>query len=219
MSEVFTDVIFPECLSYGSVFQPTYSVDKVAVASGAESRRTKQAYVKYRYEISLENQNADEIAEVLNIFHVCNGSLSAFMFKDLVDNTSAITATSISAETIDGNDQPQGTYDGNITYYPLLKTYTYASRTQLRRIRFPDVPTLLINVNGTPNVDWAWDTTEQAFYWPSNNPTNGDVITAGYNFLVPVRFDTESLGIEPVHGLYDSLIGSLTNIDLVEVFE
>lgn len=219
---VYTDIIFPECLTYGSESRPTYDTLKVEVASGAEQRFTRQLYPKYLYKINIENMPADEMQEILNIFHVTRGDLHAFMFKDFSDNTSANTAASISGSTIDGDDQPLGEtgfYDNTITHYNLYKTYSAGAQTVARRIRHPIVASLIVHVDGAPNGNWAWDTALQQVHWPVTPPTNGQAISAGFEFYVPVRFDIGEMGVEPTAGLAESMFANLNDIRLLEVFE
>lgn len=219
---VYTDIIFPACLSYGSEARYTYDTLKVEVSSGAEQRFTRQLYPKSLYRINIENMPADELQEIINIYHVCRGDLHSFMFTDFADNTSSNTAASISGTTIAGDDQPLGEtgfYDDTITYYNLYKTYSYASRTVTRRIRYPVLASLIVWSNGALDANAVWDATQQAVWWPSNPPTNGQTITAGFEYYVPVRFDVGEMGVEPTAGLAEALVANLNDIRLLEVFE
>jgi uncharacterized protein (TIGR02217 family) len=219
---VYSDIIFPECLSYGSEARPTYDTIKTEVASGDEQRFTRQLYVKNLYRINIQNMPAPEMQEIINIFHVCRGSLHSFMFKDFTDSTSKNYAGSVSGETISGLDQAlgeDGLFASGTTYYNLYKRYTYASRSVKRRIRYPVTGSLIVFVNGVLNTAWAWDATEQAVHWPSGAPADGATITAGFEFYVPVRFDEDAMGIEPTNGLFESQVANLNDIRLVEVFE
>jgi uncharacterized protein (TIGR02217 family) len=221
---VYTDIIFPACLSYGSEARYTYDTLKVEVSSGAEQRFTRQLYPKSLYRINIENMPANELQEIVNIYHVVRGDLHSFMFKDFADNTSSNTAASISGTTIAGDDQPLGEtgfYIDGTTKYNLYKTYSYASRTVARRIRYPVVASLIVNVNGSahPGADWQWDATTQQVEFLNTQPTNGQAISAGFEYYVPVRFDVGEMGVEPTAGLAEAQIANLNDIRLLEVFE
>lgn len=219
---VYTDIVFPVCLSYGSEARPTYDTLKVEVSSGAEQRFTRQLYPKFLYRINILNMPAPELQEIINIFHAVRGDLHGFMFKDFSDNTSSNTADSVSGATITGTDQPlgeDGLYASGTEFYNLYKTYSAGSVTVRRRIRYPIADTLMVYVNGVENANWAWDADEQAVHWPSDAPSDGAVISAGYEFYVPVRFDVGEMGIEPTYGLAESMVANLNDIRLLEIFE
>ena len=208
---VFTDVIFPVCISYGSEFRPTYETLKTEVLSGAEQRMTRQENVKMLYKINVQNMPAEELREIINIFHVVSGDLYGFLFVDPTDHTSANTERSISDSLITGIDQYQGAATGEPMM--LFKNYIYASRVKRRRIRYPKLDTLMIYANGAP-VDFAWDEATQTF-----TTSGSGTISAGYEYYVPVRFDVGEMGIEPTHGMDEALVANLNDIKLLELFE
>lgn len=215
---VFTDVFFPECLSYGSEFKPTYETLKVDMLSGAEQRSSRTPYVKNKYSIDIQYMRTDEIKDVLSIFHVCSGDLHGFLFKDPTDFASRVGDTWVSEDAITMLDQPLGIYDAGTTFYELTKRYAIASRSKLRRIRYPDTSTLVVAANGTLVADATWDAAEQAVTFPTP-PAADAVLTAGFRFWVPVRFDKGEFPLEPAAGYGETIVGSLRSISLVEIFE
>lgn len=78
---IFTDVIFPPCITYGSTGVPKYLTDKAEVLSGNEQRETRYQYPRHEYAINMENLPANEAAEVLNIWHICSGDFAGFLFS------------------------------------------------------------------------------------------------------------------------------------------
>src|SRR6056297_782685 len=131
---IYTDIIFPECISDGSTGLPRYLTDKVEVYSGAEQRQTRWDYPKHEYSIVLENLPADEVAEIMNIWHVCSGDQAAFLFMDPLDNTSLSNANTIAGTVVTPTDQVIGDADGSSGEYMLFKVYEQASRSKSRRI-------------------------------------------------------------------------------------
>ena len=72
---------------------------------------------------------------------------------------------------------------------------------------------MLIAVGGTPVAEgWTVDTTNGQVTF-SSAPADGAAITAGFQFDVPVRFDTDKLAIN----LTNFAAGEVPAIPLVEI--
>lgn len=215
---VFSDVVFPVCISYGSEFRATYDTIKTEVLSGAEQRVTRQEYVRNVYKINTQNMPAEELAQIVNIFHVCAGDLYGFLFLDPTDHTSANNEQSHSGSVITPYDQPvlQDPYSGE---WHLFKIYRHASRVRRRRIRRPILKTMTVKNDGN-DIAWRWGFGKQAVIIEEAgfDPATAR-LTAGFEYYVPVRFDTGELGIEPTAGLNESLLSDINDLKLIEIFE
>lgn len=168
---IYYDVIFPECISYGSTGVPRYQTEKAEVLSGSEQRNTRWSYPKHEYSINMENLPADELSSVLNIWHVVRGDYAGFLFMDPQDHTSSNTANALSGTTVDDEDQLVAAAIGGQLTYPLYKEYQVGSRIVQRRIKYPKDGTIVVAVDGYSTTQWAydydnclltWDTTEGA---------------------------------------------------------
>lgn len=154
---IYSDIIFPECISYGSTGVPRYLTDKAEVLSGNEQRQTRYEYPRHEYSINMENVPAPEIAEIMNIWHVVSGDYAGFLFLDPLDHTSGNTETNFSATEVTPTDQEIASASGDITEYPLYKFYEKGSRRKRRRIKYPKVDTMRVAVNGVETTRWEWD--------------------------------------------------------------
>lgn len=153
---IYTDIFFPECISYGSTGSPIYMTDKTEVASGAESRNSRWDYPKHEYSILLEEIPAEEISKIVNIWHVCAGSHAGFLFLDPSDHTSSNTTASVTGSEVSPTDQRIGTALGITTSYPLYKHYQEASRTRKRRIAYPQDGSLRVAIDGFECFNWSY---------------------------------------------------------------
>ena len=152
---VYYDIIFPECISYGSTGVPRYLTDKAEVLSGDEQRNSRYRYPRHEYSINMENLPQAEIAEVMNLWHIVKGDMNAFLFLDPLDHTSGNTETNLSPTEVTPLDQIcEEIAPGE---FHLLKTYTKGARQQSRRIKYPKEATLRVAVDGTEAFNWTYN--------------------------------------------------------------
>jgi uncharacterized protein (TIGR02217 family) len=110
-------------------------------------------------------------------------------------------------------DQIIGTGNGSTTTFALTKTYASGAQSWARAIIKPVAGTVTVSLNGVAQSSgWSVDTTTGivTFAVP---PVAGAVIRAGYEFDVPVRFDTDELPVT----LDIERTGSIPSIPLIEV--
>lgn len=153
---IYTDLIFPECVTYGTTSSPVYLTDKIEVSSGAEQRQQRWEYPRHEYNVSMENMNAADISEVMNLWHVCSGPGIGFLFLDPMDHTSKNDTTVFSGSGISATDQPLILKEGSENEYELYKVYQKGSRTKRRRILYPKIDTLQVASNGTIITNWSY---------------------------------------------------------------
>jgi uncharacterized protein (TIGR02217 family) len=154
---IYQEVIFPECISYGSTGVPEYKTERIEVESGSEQRNSRQEYPRHKYNIVMENLPADETKTVMDIWHVCSGTAAGFMFLDPLDHTSNNAGDALAGTDITVEDQYCTTIVGTQTEFELFKYYTYGIRTKRRRIKYPKLETLLIGVDGEITYNWEYD--------------------------------------------------------------
>lgn len=110
-----------------------------------------------------------------------------------------------------------GTGDGAETEFQLIKTYGETFAPYVREILKPVDGTLVVAVDGTPqteDVDYTADYTSGVVTFESGSvPGMSDEITAGFEFDVPVRFDSDQLSIN----LDNFSAGQIPNIAIVEI--
>jgi len=116
----------------------------------------------------------------------------------------------IAAEPAPG-DQQIGTGDGETTSFQLTKTYESGGAVSARVISKPVAGSVLAAVDGA-GAGFTVDETSGlvAFDAP---PAAGAIVTAGFTFDTPVRFDTDQLRIN----LAAFKAGDIPSIPLIEV--
>ena len=81
-------------------------------------------------------------------------------------------------------------------------------------IRKPVAGSVLVAVGGAPEANVSVDTTTGRVTFAAGHvPAAGAVVTAGFEFDVPVRFDTDYLEIDLSH--FEA--GQIPNIPIVEI--
>ena len=87
------------------------------------------------------------------------------------------------------------------------------SQSWVRNIAKPVAGSVAVALNGTPQASgWSVDTTTGVISF-TIAPGSGVAITAGFEFDVPVRFDTDALDVT----LDLERLGSITSIPLLEI--
>ncbi len=207
----FHDIRFPAAVSFASSGGPERRTEIVTLASGAEERNTPWAHARRRYDAGLGIRTLDDLHAVLAFFEARRGQLYGFRWKDFADYRSGPPSAPVTM-----NDQIIGTGDGSTTVFALSKTYEAGAHAYTRPITKPVQGTVQLAVDGIAQqegVDFILDTALGTVTFPGAPPANGAVISAGFEFDVPVRFDTPFLNIT----LDGFNAGAVPAIPIVEV--
>ncbi len=204
----FHEVRFPDAISRGARGGPERRTQIVELASGAEERNASWANSRRRYDVAYGIRRADDLAAVVAFFEARNGRLHGFRFKDWADFKS-----SLPSQTPGPTDQPIGTGNGAATLFQLTKRYASGAQTWTRAITKPVSGTVTIALNGTPQGSGWSVSTATGLITFTTAPAAGVAITAGFEFDVSVRFDTDALDVT----LDLERLGSITSIPLVEI--
>jgi len=204
----FHEVRFPDNISRGAVGGPMRKTRLVELESGDEERNAIWADSRRKYNAAYGIRKIDELAAVTAFFEARGGRLYGFRWKDWADYKSCLP-TGVPAS----GDQQIGTGDGVKTDFQLVKVYASAPATYVRTIKKPVTGSVMVAVGGVDQPSgWTVDTTTGIVSFAAA-PASGLAITAGFQFDVPVRFDTDYL---PVTQKIERL-GSITSIPLIEV--
>lgn len=208
MVEGFHDIRFPTNISLGSRGGPERRTQIVSLTSGHERRVAQWAASRRRYNAGYGIRCGADIDAVIAFFEAREGRRYAFRWRDPFDFQSAPTGTGVSM-----TDQPLGVGDGTTTTFALHKTYASGGISHDRPITLPVAGTVLVAQDGAavlpPAISIDHGTGLVAFAIP---PAQGAVLTAGFAFDVPVRFDTDVLEVSLEPGG-----GTIPQIPLVEV--
>jgi len=204
----FHEVRFPTAIAFGATGGPERKTDIVSLASGYEERNSRWANSRRSYNAGYGVRSLDDIHAVIAFFEERRGRLYGFRWKDRADFQSCAPGASAAA-----TDQAIGTGDGATLTFQLAKTYGGSDAPWTRTIAKPVAGTVLVAVAGAPLASgWSVDTTTGQVTFTSA-PANGATITAGFQFDVPVRFDTDKLEIN----LTNFAAGEVPAIPLVEI--
>ena len=204
----FHEVRFPDNVSRGARGGPERRTQIVELASGDEERNASWANSRRRYDVAYGIRRADDLAAVVAFFEARNGRLFGFRFKDWADYKS-----SLPSQAITPTDQQIGTGTGALKTFQLSKRYTSGAQTWVRTIAKPVSGTTRIALGTVEQLSgWTLDATTGVVAF-TTAPGSGVVIRAGFEFDVPVRFDSDSLDVT----LDVERLGSITSIPLVEI--
>lgn len=204
----FHETRFPDNISRGARGGPERRTQIVELASGDEERNASWADSRRRYDVAYGIRKADDLAAVIAFFEARGGRLYGFRFKDWSDYKSALPSVAISC-----TDQSLGTGTGAATQFQLVKRYTSGAQTWTRTITKPVAGTVLVALNGVAQPSgWTVNTTTGIITF-TVAPGIGIAVTAGFEFDVPVRFDSEAMDVT----LDFERLGSITSIPLIEV--
>ena len=204
----FHEVRFPDNVSRGARGGPERRTQVVELASGDEERNASWANSRRRYDVAYGIRRADDLAAVVAFFEARNGRLHGFRYKDWADYKSALPSQAITA-----TDQQIGTGTGSLQTFQLAKRYTSGAQTWVRTITKPVAGTVHVALGMVEQLSgWTVDTTTGVVTF-TTAPATGVIVRAGFEFDVPVRFDSDTLDVT----LDFERLGSITAIPLLEI--
>lgn len=206
----FHEIRFPASLSFGSVGGPERRTDVVTLANGFEERNTPWAHSRRRYDAGLGMRSLDDVEALIAFFEARQGQMYGFRWKDWSDFKSA-RAT----RDLDFADQELALGDGETRAFQLKKTYRSGDFAYVRPISKPVLGTVRVGVEQDEmreGVDYEVDVTTGIVTF-SHPPDPAMQITAGFEFDVPVRFDTDSIQTS----VASFKAGDVPNVPIVEV--
>ena len=204
----FHEVRFPDNISRGARGGPERRTQVVELASGDEERNASWANSRRRYDVAYGIRRADDLAAVVAFFEARNGRLHGFRYKDWADYKSALPSQAITA-----TDQQIGTGTGSLQTFQLAKRYTSGAQTWVRTIAKPVAGTVRIALGMVEQMSgWTVDTTTGLITF-TTAPAGSVIVRAGFEFDVPVRFDSDTLDVS----LDFERLGSITSIPLLEI--
>lgn len=159
-------------MQMGPVFQTTI----IPLMGGYEDRNQDWPVALWRYDVSLNNRPIAEIRAFLAHILGRRGAMHVFPLRDPLDN-------SLTDENI-------GTGDGVTIEFPITKTYADDDRPYRRPLAI--VSNLVVKVAGGTQVADVQYVHEDGWLAFRDAPTTGQAITVSCDFLIPVRYDSDS---------------------------
>lgn len=199
----FHDVGFPLSIGLYARGGPERRTEIVTLASGAEERNSPWANSRRRWDAAPGVRTRDDLAALIAFFEARRGRLHAFRFTDPLDHLSCLPSGAPSAL-----DQLLGEGDGARTAFDLVKRYGNGETGWLRPVRLPVADSVLAAVDGEA-APFSVSGGQIVFEIP---PPSGALVTAGFRFDCPARFDTDRLDIAA-----EGFAGAAPSVPLVEV--
>jgi uncharacterized protein (TIGR02217 family) len=205
----FHDVRFPLQLGFGAAGGPEFSTQIAVTGSGHEQRNSQWSDARVHYDAGVGIRSEADLAVLLGFFRGRRGQAHGFRFRDPIDHSSAEPGHSAAA-----GDQLLGIGDGVTTGFALVKRYGDGEEVQVRRITRPDADSLRVAIDGTP-LGTGWTLGGLGYVDFDQPPLPGAVITAGFEFDVPVRFAADRIDVS----IAGWQAGELPSVPLVELRE
>ncbi|MBV9548267.1 MAG: DUF2460 domain-containing protein [Alphaproteobacteria bacterium] len=204
----FHEVSFPLAIAFHSTGGPGRRTEIVTLGSGHEERNAVWAASRRRYDVGSGVRTLDDLAAVIAFFEARMGRLYGFRFKDFADCKSCAPAAMPSA-----TDQGLGMGDGVTRVFQLRKAYADTAAAYVRDILKPVAGSVKVAVNGAAlSGGFAVDAATGLVTF-AGAPAIGAVLTAGFLFDTPVRFDSDTLSVN----LAGFSAGEVASIPLVEI--
>lgn len=186
----FHEVRFPANLSFGSVGGPERRTEIVTLANGFEERNTPWEHSRRRYDAGVGLRSLDDVEQLIAFFEARRGQIHGFRWKDWSDYKSGRASQAVTAF-----DQIIGTGDGRTKVFQLVKTYRSGGAAYMRPIAKPVRGTVLVGEDRDQKIAGLEfeidDRTGMVTF--DTAPAVGVAISAGFEFDVPVRFDTDRI--------------------------
>jgi uncharacterized protein (TIGR02217 family) len=208
----FHEVRFPLAIGFGSTGGPERRTDVVLLASGHEERNSRWADSRRRYNAGTGVHSLADLHTLIAFFEERRGRLYGFRWRDRADWKSCAPEAIPSPV-----DLAIGTGDGATATFQLVKTYGSGFAPYQRGVAKPVEGTVRVAVDSDEQAlgtDFSVNlTTGVITFLAGHIPAEDAIITAGFEFDVPVRFDTDRLDIN----LASFEAGDVPNVPVVEI--
>lgn len=186
----FHEVRFPAALSFGSSGGPERRTEIVGLSNGFEERNSPWAQSRRRYDAGVGMRSLDDLDTLIGFFEARHGQLFGFRWKDWTDFKSCKPSVAT-----DAGDQVIGEGDGERVQFQLAKTYRSGEASYARLIRKPVANTVQVALSGDELLEGLHFSVdfESGMVTFVIAPPLGAQVSAGYEFDVPVRFDTDRI--------------------------
>lgn len=206
----FHEIRFPPGLSFGAAGGPERRTEIVTLSNGFEERNAPWEHSRRRFDAGAGLRSMDDMSKLIAFFEARRAQLYGFRWKDWSDFKSCLPSREVGPL-----DQDLGRGDGITRVFQLVKTYASGEQSYLRPIRKPVKGTVQVALAADPKVEtleFTVDTDSGLITFVA--PPDIDVrVTAGFEFDVPVRFDTDR--IETSISTFNA--GEVPSIPVIEV--
>jgi uncharacterized protein (TIGR02217 family) len=200
VSVSFLDIYPPANVrGYPFTSSPRFSTTITGVSSGSEHRNRNWKHPLHRYLSPEAIRCHEDIEDIRDHWMVTGGPFLSFPLRDPMDFASRRLQKANLVPALYPTDQVLGTGDGATRDFQLAKTYTRGGASYTRPIYLPLVDSVLVAIDAKstntadptlPGGPYLWDVSRQGGVVTFDHaPQAGQIITAGFLFDVPVRFE------------------------------
>ena len=194
---MFYDIVFPESISMKSSYIIEYNTIINKSKNGNELRISNYDYPLLSYNVINDIKTKKELEDIINFFKLVKGRAYGFKFKDWLDYKVI--------------NQNIAVADGEQKDFQLIKTYNINNKLQTRKITKPKQVSIFINnQNITTNISINYENGIITFNTP---PEKDTIISASFEFYVPVRFDNDKIEIV----MKNEKVGEIKDLKIVEL--
>lgn len=208
----FHEILFPLEVALGASGGPERVTEVVTTASGREERNTRLADSRRRWDAGYGVKNLAALAGIVAFFEERRGRLHGFRWRDRLDHSSALPGADVSPL-----DQLIGVGDGMRAAFPLKKRYGALHAPYDRTIAKPVAGSVRVAVNGIEQIETAHFSADASggsiTFSEGAVPPADALVSAGFLFDVPVRFDTDFLEVN----LTAFAAGEIPRIPVIEI--
>lgn len=177
----FHEVQFPPKVAYGASGGAEFNTSITTTFSGFEQRNVNWQKARGRWDVSTGIKTKTDMDILQAFFRARFGKAYGFRFKDWSDYQAV--------------GQTLGTGNGTQTVFQLTKAYTSGAYSYSRDIKKPVTGTVKIYLNAVlQGAGFSVDLTTGIITF-SAAPGAGVIVSADFDFDVPVRFDTDTLAV------------------------
>lgn len=194
----FLEIRFPDSISFNSSTILEFNTTIITSKNGKEYRNVNWNNNKMKFNIVNGIKTKTELNEVIKFFRNVKGKAYGFRFKDWTDFSAV--------------NQQIGIGDGETKEFQLIKTYTINGNTYTRKIKKPVISTIKVFLDGIETNDFSIDLTNGLITFEVA-PSDTTIITANFEFDVPVRFNNDLLEVS----LNSLSSGKINNLELIEI--
>lgn len=186
----FHEIRFPASLSFGALGGPQRRTDVVTLANGHEERNTPWAHSRRVYDAGLGMRSIDDLQRLIGFFEARMGQMHGFRWKDWADYKSCAASAEVAFD-----DQSIGYGDGETSEFQIVKLYRSGEQSYARPISKLVKGSVRVGVEQDElreGVEYEVDVTRGVIVF-AHPPDPQIEILAGFEFDVPVRFDTDRI--------------------------
>ena len=173
-------------------------------------RNNPWAHSRRKYDAGLGLRSLDDVELLVAFFEARQGQMYGFRWKDWGDYKSCSAS-----QVVSYLDQVLAEGDGVTRTFQLVKVYSSGAQSYTRPIKKPVAGTVRMGIATEERVEsihWTVDTTTGLVTFDTA-PEAGAAISAGYEFDVSVRFDTDHIATS----VASFSAGDLPRVPIIEV--